>query len=82
MSHRRPMKSVKRVARVVPVAPLMVDPFGFIRADGVVIGKRIVKKDEVFIEVKDRDKRRAVARGNRYVYISVEQLHQLLNGEA
>ncbi len=56
--------------------PIEVDPQGYVRIDGVCIG-RFVRRHSAqgtVLQVKDRNKRRCTARGRQFVYVAVGDL--------
>lgn len=58
--------------RVIVVA---VDSQGFVRADGVCIGR--LTSDHTALTVVDRDRRRSAERGSRYVVVPLTELTKL-----
>ena len=56
--------------------PIEVDPQGYARVDGVCIG-RFVRRHSAqgtVLQVKDRNKRRRIARGREFVYVALADL--------
>ncbi len=56
--------------------PLDVDAQGYVRVDGVCIG-RFVRRHSAqgtVVQHKDRNRRRRIARGREFVYYSVQEL--------
>jgi hypothetical protein len=58
-----------------------VDERGFVIADGVKIGKRIVKDGVVKIQLCDKDRRRSAERGTRLVEVTIEELGEALRND-
>ena len=59
---------------------LRIDQNGFVRADGPVVGRRVVDENGcILLEIKDRNRRRCDDLGRRYVYISMDDLRKVMN---
>jgi hypothetical protein len=56
-----------------------VDERGFVRVDGITIGKRVVKDGKPRLQVCDKDRRRSAERGTRFVEVTVEELGEVLD---
>lgn len=78
VKHRRPIGRATRIAKVRNPSPIIIDPFGFIRVGGVVLGRVFMSRDQQLIEIKDRNKNRSRSRGDRYVYLSLGRLEEVL----
>lgn len=53
---------------------ISVDPRGFVRIDGVCIGRLLTERDEILFEVRDRYAARAMARGAEIIRIPVKTM--------
>lgn len=51
-----------------------VDQEGYVRVDGVLIGRRVNRDGEVMLQVCDKDHRRSAERGTRYPEVSLTEL--------
>jgi len=56
-----------------------VDGRGFVRVDGITIGKRVVTGGKAKLQVCDKDRRRSAQRGTRFVEVTVEELGDVLD---
>jgi len=56
-----------------------VDAEGYVRAGGILIGKRIVIEGKVFLQICDKDKRRSFERGTRFPLIELSELVDKMN---
>ncbi len=50
---------------------------GFVRADGVVLGKLVITPKGPALQVCDKDRRRSSSRGSRYVLVDLSSLAAL-----
>lgn len=58
-----------------------IDEDGLVRVDGVTIGRRVIVKGHVILQVKDRHRSRVIDRGREYVQVDlVELLKHMRNG--
>lgn len=60
------------------IPTISIDDDGFVRCDGQVIGRRIKREGEVFLQVVDRDKRRSAERGTPYMEIPMTVLTEAM----
>lgn len=56
------------------IPTISIDAEGFVRCDGQVIGRRVAREGEVFLQVMDKDKRRSAERGTPYMEIPMTVL--------
>ena len=59
-------------------ADIEIDQYGYVRVDGVCIGRRLKYGDEIFLEIKDRNKARSAQRGYQYIKVSLQELLEKL----
>ena len=71
-------KQVSKVDRTASTVKVRSD--GMILVDGVVIGKRIVRGEEVYIQFCDGDRLRSSCRGTRLIEIPIEALGSAIIG--
>ena len=55
-----------------------VDPQGFVRVDGLCIGRRVVNKGQIALEFKDRNGARSMSRGAQLLRVPLELLLEAL----
>lgn len=59
-----------------------VDERGFVRVDGITIGRRVVKDGKPKLQVCDKDRRRSAERGTRLVEVTIEELGEALGDDS
>ncbi len=80
MPHKRPIPHFKKVVQVPWIANLVIDPMGFLRADGLVVGRQFIGQDgTVLLEMRDRRRDKYTALERRYVYVSLADLVEVMN---
>lgn len=68
-------EKIRVVDSTVRVIVLAVDNQGFVRADGVCLGR--LTSDRTSLTVVDKDRRRSAERGSRYVVVPLTELTKL-----
>ena len=61
----------------VTVSKLIVDDDNLIRADGVVLGRRVQVDGQAYLQLKDRDRLRSQKRGTVFVHVPIKLIEQL-----
>jgi len=51
---------------------ITVDQRGFVRVDGLCVGRRITEDDQIFFEVKDRRTAKSTARGTSFIRVPLD----------